>query len=130
MVGDVACSFLVRSEDGADGFVPCGKHLRPTRLQKFCEPHQRISDEIDDHKVFGPTTGDDLIELRRVCHAAPDDQALKRYYPGEAISNDPAWQEVRVEIIAFRLVPEVSHVPLGHPWIFEVFPNIDGACII
>jgi hypothetical protein len=54
---------------------------------------------------------------------------LKRYYPGTELSDAPEWRDARVEITAFPL-SEGSHVPIAHPWMYEQFPDIDGACIV
>src|SRR5207248_33756 len=28
------------------------------------------------------------------------------------------------------LVPDDSYVPIGHPWVFDAFPNVDGPCVV
>lgn len=90
----------------------------------------------EDRRVFGRTAPADFDALRRACQQGPDVMPLKRYYDGEALSTAPEWRGTRVEIIAFPLTPdnragnETLRVPLGHPWAYWEFPNIDGPCIV
>jgi len=54
---------------------------------------------------------------------------MRRYYPGEVLSDASEWQGAHVEITAFPL-SEGSRIPIAYPWVYEQFPDIDGPCIV
>jgi len=89
-----------------------------------------VAQVAEDRRAFSHVMPADLEALRRTCGQPPNAMPLTRYYAGEEISDAPAWRGLRVEIIGFQLTPNVSTVPVFHPWVYDELPQINGPCII
>src|SRR3954468_13316940 len=88
-------------------------------------PSPKEALEREDRRVFSAIAPADIETLRHISQATPDITPQKRWYSGEEISDEPTWQGIRIEVIAFpwprSLFDGVELIPVGHPWVFEAF---------